>query len=42
MCFILMSIWATRTINRAYTHISAYQRHNWLIWIFSTILHSST
>ena len=42
MCFILMSIWATRTINRTYTHISAYQRHNWLIWIFSTILHSST
>lgn len=42
MCFILMSIWATRTINRTYTHISAYQRHNWFIWIFSTILHSST
>ena len=42
MCFILMSIWATRTINRTYTHISAYQRHDWFIWIFSTILHSST
>ena len=42
MCFILMSIWATQTINRTYTHISAYQRHNWFIWIFSTILHSST
>ena len=41
ICFNLMSIWATRTINRTYTHISAYQRHNWLIWIFSTILHSS-
>ena len=36
MCFILMSIWATRTINRTYTHISAYQRHNRFIWIFST------
>lgn len=40
--FNLMSIWATRTINRTYTHISAYQRHDWFIWIFSTILHSST
>ena len=42
ICFNLMSIWATRTINRTYTHISAYQRHDWFIWIFSTILHSST
>ena len=40
--FNLMSIWATLTINRTYTHISAYQRHDWFIWIFSTILHSST
>lgn len=42
ICFNLMSIWATRTINRTYTHISAYQRHDWFSWIFSTILHSST
>lgn len=28
ICFNLMSIWATRTINRTYTHISAYQRHD--------------